>query len=128
MELEGTKVLVVDDEDDARALLNELLGRAGCTVTTAASASEAFDLLDELEPHVVISDIGMPDEDGYSLMRRIRARSRSRGGNVPSIALTAYTSAVDRMKAFQAGYSSHLPKPVRSGELLKVLHALSRGR
>lgn len=123
-QLSGTRVLVVEDEDDARDMLEELLTRAGCVVSTASSAAEAMERLDDAMPEVIVSDIGMPGEDGYSLMRRIRARGHDRGGEVPSIAVTAYTSTVDRKRALQAGFDMHVPKPVKAAALLEALRNL----
>jgi CheY-like chemotaxis protein len=126
-ELSGTRVLLVEDEDDARDMLEELLTRAGCVVSTACSAAEALERLDDVQPEVIVSDIGMPGEDGYSLMRRIRARGHGRGAEVPSIAVTAYTSTVDRRRAIQAGFDLHVAKPVRAGALLDALRNLVTG-
>jgi CheY-like chemotaxis protein len=124
VELSGTRVLIVEDEDDARDLLEEVLTRAGCVVSTASNVAEALARMDDAQPEVVVSDIGMPDEDGYSLMRRIRARDRTDGGTVPSIAITAYTSPIDRKRALQAGFDMHVPKPVRASALLAALRYL----
>jgi PAS domain S-box-containing protein len=124
-QLTGVRVLIVDDEQDARELLGEILERAGCTVAAVGSAREALERLPQMRPHVLVSDIGMPEEDGYSLMRKVRELDRARGGAIPAIALTAYTSPADRTAAFQAGFSTHLAKPVRTADLLAALHTLT---
>jgi signal transduction histidine kinase/CheY-like chemotaxis protein len=112
--LEGVKVLVVDDEADARDVLRLGLEQRGASVTAAASASEALAGLRDAGAafHVLLSDIGMPDEDGYSLIRRVRQLGASRGGGVPAIALTAYARAEDRARALEAGFDEHVSKPV----------------
>ena len=114
--LRGIKVLVVDDEPDARALLRRLLGDCHAIVSSAASAREAFDLFGKDRPDVLISDIGMPDEDGYSFIRRIRALPSEQGGTVPALALTAYARTADRVKSVLAGFQLHLTKPVEPTE------------
>ena len=121
----GVKVLVVDDEPDARALVARLLEGLGASVRTAASAHEAMDKLQSDIPNVLVSDIGMPGEDGYSLMRRIRSLDAAQGGNVPAIALTAYARAEDRMKAVLAGFQMHLVKPVEGAELVTMVASLA---
>jgi len=123
--LDGVRVLVVDDEADARDLLELVLTEAGAQVATATSASEAFVRLAEHEPHVIISDIGMPEEDGYSLMRRVRATNLA-AATAPAIALTAYTRNEDRLKALAMGFSAHVGKPVEPGELVDLVAALSQ--
>jgi PAS domain S-box-containing protein len=127
--LHGLWVLVVDDEVDARDLVATLLSQCGARVTTAASAAEAFMLLRQGEagerPDVLVSDIGMPDEDGYQLLRRIRALGREEGGAIPAIALTAFGRARDRIKALSAGFQTHIPKPVEPEELMMVIAGLT---
>ena len=124
-DLQGVKVLVVDDEADARSLIARLLHDCDATVTTAASAKEALDALARDRPDVLISDIGMPKEDGYSLMRRIR-RLKDERGRLPAIALTAYARAEDRTKAMEAGYQLHLAKPVEASKLVAMVATLSK--
>jgi signal transduction histidine kinase/CheY-like chemotaxis protein len=121
----GVKVLVVDDEPDARALVARLLEGLGATVRTVGSAHEAMDALQTEVPNVLVSDIGMPGEDGYSLIRRIRSLDAANGGNVPAIALTAYARAEDRMKAVLAGFQMHLVKPVEGAELVTMVASLA---
>jgi PAS domain S-box-containing protein len=123
--LNGLKVLVVDDEPDARELLDAVLANAGCLVRTAGSAAEAFRSFQDFAPDLLVSDLGMPEEDGFSLMRRIRALPHDQGGDVPSVALTAYTHASDRTSALQAGFTTHIAKPVRTDDLLAALQNLA---
>ena len=124
--LRGLRVLVVDDDDDARDLLSELLTDAGAQVTRAASAAEAFTAVQAEPVHLVISDIGMPGEDGYSLVRRIRELPRERGGDVPAIALTAYARPEDVRAATAAGFQLHLVKPVKPEIVLDAVRAWAR--
>jgi PAS domain S-box-containing protein len=124
-DLSGVNILVVDDEPDARALIARLLTSRNAAVRAAASASEALEMLQQEQPHVLISDIGMPMEDGYSLIRRIRALGAERGGNVPALALTAYARAEDRMKAVLSGFQMHVAKPVEPAELLAMVASLA---
>ena len=125
LDLTGINVLVVDDEPDARALVARLLTGCKATVRTAASAGEAFALLRAHKPHVLISDIGMPGEDGYALIRRVRALPPDEGGTVPALALTAYARSEDRMKAVLAGFQMHVSKPVEGAELLAMVASLA---
>ena len=125
IDLEGVKVLVVDDEPDARSLIERLLRDRDAEVMTAASAKEALDLLAHDEPDVLISDIGMPKEDGYSLLRRIR-KLKGAKARLPAIALTAYARPEDRAKAIEAGYQLHLAKPVEASTLIAMVAMLSR--
>ncbi len=124
-QLRGLRVLIVDDEVDARDLLGTVLSRSGARVRTSASAREALEALDEFRPDVLICDIGMPGEDGYWLMRSVRARSIAQGGGVPAIALTAYARPEDRARALEAGYQLHVPKPVLPGDLLAAVAGLA---
>jgi PAS domain S-box-containing protein len=121
--LEGVRVLVVDDEPDARALIERLLQECEASVTTAGSASEAFERVAREAPDVLLSDIGMPQEDGYSLIRRIR-KLPGAASQVPAIALTAYARDEDRAKALQAGYQMHLAKPVEPVKLVAMVASL----
>jgi CheY-like chemotaxis protein len=118
-------VLIVEDDEDTRQLTAEVLERCGCRVTLAGSAAEAMRAFDGDRPDVVLSDIGMPDEDGLSLIRRIRARDPSRGGSVPAAALTAYARGEDRREVLSAGYTMHLAKPLDPGALVAAVAALS---
>ena len=124
--LDGLKVLVVDDEPDARALVKKLLADCRATVVTASSAAEALEAVRAGPPDVIVSDIGMPGEDGYSLIRRVRALGRDGGGETPAVALTAYARSEDRVKAMQYGFQMHVAKPVEPAELVMVVAALAR--
>src|SRR5688572_14862123 len=123
LSLEGVRVLVVDDEPDTRSLIERLLQDCEATVTTASSASEALEHVVRDAPDILLSDIGMPKEDGYSLMRRVRNLS-SQVSQIPAIALTAYARAEDRTKALQAGYQIHLAKPVEPATLIATVASL----
>jgi CheY-like chemotaxis protein len=117
-------VLVVDDEEDARTLLRKTLEAAGSEVLLAGTAMEAFRLALEKRPDVLISDIGMPMEDGYSLIRRIRAEGLS-PKDLPAVALSAFAGALDRRRALLAGFQVHVAKPVDPGELIAVVASLT---
>jgi len=123
--LTGIKVLVVDDEADARSLIERLLHECGATVITAGSAGEAMEHARNDEPDILISDIGMPKEDGYSLLRRIRQLG-SETARIPAIALTAYARPEDRAKAIQAGYQLHFSKPVEAMKLIATVASLAK--
>ncbi len=124
-ELNGLRLLVVDDEEDTRVLLKMVLEKCGAFVTTASSAREAIAALKETRPDVLISDLGMPDEDGYALIKQVRALSEKDGGNTPSVALTAYARVEDRMKVLRSGFQIHIPKPVEPAELVAVVANLA---
>ncbi|HEV2706703.1 MAG TPA: ATP-binding protein [Pyrinomonadaceae bacterium] len=124
--LDGVRVLVVDDEPDTRELLRVGLGRCGAEVIAASSATEALEAMKNAVPDLLISDIGMPDEDGYELLRRVRELPAEAGGRVSAIALTAYARVEDRMQALRAGYQMHVPKPVELAELVAVAASLVR--
>jgi PAS domain S-box-containing protein len=124
--LRGLRVLVVDDEDDARDLVAIILEDCGCKVTTARSAREAMAKISEEVPDVLLSDIGMPERDGYDLIRDVRSLPRDQGGDVPAAALTAWARPEDRQRMLNAGYSLHLPKPVEPAELVAVVATLTR--
>jgi PAS domain S-box-containing protein len=123
--LEGVKALIVDDDPDARRLLAEVLSRLGAEVLTAASASEALGALQAWRPDVLLSDIGMPDGDGYELIRRVRELPPERGGRTPAAALTAYAGPGDRALALASGFQCHVAKPVEPAELASVVAGLA---
>ena len=125
-ELEGLRVLVVDDELDAREMVSAVLSHCGATVSTAAAATLALEAVERDLPDVLISDIGMPDEDGYSLIRRVRGLPRNRGGATPAACLTGYTTTEDRRRALGAGFNMHLAKPIEPSELIAVVANLGR--
>jgi CheY-like chemotaxis protein len=120
-EIVGVRVLVVDDEPDARNLVKRLLEDCEATVTATGSIAEAVSLIESGNFDVLISDIGMPGEDGYALIRKVRALGRDRGGHIPAIALTAYARAEDRVKAVSAGFMMHVAKPVEPVELITMV-------
>ena len=122
--LDGITVLVVDDEEDAREAMAVLLGQAGARVISVAGAAEALDTLDRERPDVLLSDIAMPGEDGYALIRRVRSRPGETGGRIPAAALTAYATLEDRAKAIRAGYDEHIPKPVDPTRLIGAVALL----
>ncbi|MDQ1611555.1 MAG: hypothetical protein QOG00_1486, partial [Pyrinomonadaceae bacterium] len=124
--LDGVRILAVDDESDTRELLKAGLGQCGADVTVVGSASEALEAIGAGLPDLLISDIGMPGEDGYELIRRVRELPADGGGKVPAIALTAYARVEDRMQALRAGYQMHVPKPVELAELVAVASSLVR--
>jgi PAS domain S-box-containing protein len=124
--LAGLTVLVVDDEQDARELISVVLRAAGAEVTTAASAAQALELVARGAPKVLISDIGMPDVDGYELLRRVRTSGGAEGAAIPAIALTAYSREQDRRLALEAGFQTHVAKPVDPAELVRVVASLVR--
>jgi PAS domain S-box-containing protein len=126
--LAEVRVLVVDDEPDARDLIKRLLAKAGATVVMAASAPEAFHCILQQPPDVLVCDIGMPGEDGFALMRRIRALDDPKMADLPAIALTAYARSEDRTNAIRAGFNNHLAKPVEPGEMLAVVASLAARR
>jgi PAS domain S-box-containing protein len=126
-QLRGMRVLVLDDEDDARQLLRAVLEECGCKVTTASNVAEAMGILAKQERlDLVVSDIGMPNQDGYDFIRQLRALPAGAGGNLPAVALTAYARAEDRRRVLNAGYSMHVSKPVEPAELVAVVLSLTR--
>jgi PAS domain S-box-containing protein len=123
--LENVRVLIVDDEADARSVLTAIIEQCGAEVMAVAATAEALAALDSFKPDVLMSDIGIPGEDGYSLIRKVRALSPEQGGKIPAVALTAYAREEDRMRALLAGYQSHVAKPVNPAELIAVLTGLA---
>lgn len=122
--LSGLRVLMVDDEFDARALVTVMLEASGAQVLAVASAAEALDSIESWKPDLLIADIGMPVEDGYSLIRKVRALPNERGGQTPAVALTAYARSDDRQRALAEGYQVHVAKPVDRVELATVISTL----
>ncbi|MCC5603031.1 PAS domain S-box protein [Nostoc favosum] len=121
----GVRVLVVDDQADTRDFITTILEQYQAEVQAVASVKEALQVITQWKPDVLVSDIGMPDEDGYSLIRKVRSQPPELGGNIPAAALTAYTRAEDRMRAIQEGYQLHLPKPIEAAELATVVARLA---
>jgi len=124
--LAGLRVLLVDDEPDAREMIAAILSEAGAEVISASGAKQAFDLVAQRKPDALISDISMPGEDGYELIRKIRTLSAEQGGQLPAIALTAYARTQDRLKVLSAGYQMHVTKPVEPVELATVVASLTK--
>ncbi|MBD2525169.1 PAS domain S-box protein [Nostoc sp. FACHB-133] len=120
----GVRVVVVDDQTDSREFITTVLEQCQAEVKSVASVQEALQVITEWKPDVLVSDIGMPNENGYSLIRKLRSRSPEQGGNIPAAALTAYARAEDRMRAIQEGYQLHLPKPIEAAELATVVASL----
>ncbi|RUT06630.1 hypothetical protein DSM106972_028870 [Dulcicalothrix desertica PCC 7102] len=122
--LEGIRVLVVDDEADTRNFVVTVLEQSYAQVQAAASVTEALELISQCKPDVIVSDIGMPGEDGYALIRKIRELPSNAGGNIPAAALTAYARTEDRLRAIREGFQLHLPKPIEAAELTTVVASL----
>lgn len=119
------RVLVVEDDPDIRELLASILAQAGAVVAMAESAAIGFDEVRRFRPQLLVSDIGMPYEDGYSFIRRVRALGPDAGGQIPSIALTAFTSDSARAQALRAGFTLHMGKPVEAIDLVCAVRALA---
>lgn len=127
LDLTGLQIISVDDSADTREFLSVLLGQYGADVTTVSSATEALTTLQTTRADVLISDIGMPDIDGYSLIRQIRTLPAGQGGNLPAIALTAYARQEDRQKSLASGYQRHLTKPLDVEKLVYTIIELTQG-
>jgi len=123
--LDGLRVLVVDDEPDTLAMLRVMVGGMKAEVRCCASAGEALQILEEWKPDVLVSDIEMPGEDGYQLIRKVRERDAASSGQIPAVALTAYARTEDRVRALSAGYQMHLAKPFEPAELAAVIASLA---
>jgi CheY-like chemotaxis protein len=126
--LHGRKVLVVEDHDDARELVASVLGAAGAEVISVTSTQEALDCLDGTMPDLLLADLGLPGEDGYTLLRRIRAMKTSETDALPAVALTAYARASDRERALAVGFLRYVVKPVDPAELVNVLASVLETR
>jgi signal transduction histidine kinase/CheY-like chemotaxis protein len=123
--LDGLRVLLVDDEIETREIISTVVERTGAEVKTCMSAREALTELVMWKPHVILSDIAMPDEDGYSFINRVRSLSQDEGGNTPAAALTAYARDEDRKQALAAGYQMHIAKPIGAGQLVNMIAKLA---
>ena len=123
--LDGVRVLAVDDDLDALDLATFILGGAGAQVRTSASVADAREVVRAWRPDVLVSDIEMPGEDGYALIRWLRALPTDEGGKTPAIALTAYGRIEDRVLSLSTGYNMHVPKPVDPGELTTIVASLA---
>jgi CheY-like chemotaxis protein len=122
--LAGLNVLVVDDDDDSRFYVTTVLEADGANVVAVASAADALEALREQQPKVLVCDIAMPDEDGYSLIRKVRSLKPDQGGRIPAVALTAYADSEDRVRAIEAGFQTHVAKPVDPTELVEIIFNL----
>lgn len=123
--LSGIFVLAIDDDPDARILVSRILQREGAQVNSAESAEEGFQALKQHRPHVIVCDISMPQEDGYSFMRRVRTLAPDQGGRTPAIALTAFADKEHERTALDAGFDVFMSKPlnaVRLGDAIRTLH------
>jgi signal transduction histidine kinase len=127
LDLSGIRVLVVDDEADTRETLTQILEHCGAEVLAVATVDDALAALPTFRPGVLLSDIGMPEQDGYELIRRVRGLAPGAGGAVPAAALTAFARSEDRRRAFLAGFQVHVAKPVQVHELAAVVANLARG-
>ena len=123
--MRGLKVLTVDDQQDTRELIALALGRYGAEVRASDSASHALEMIKDWKPHVVVSDIGLPEMDGYDFLRRLR-EIEGDGERIPAIAVTGYAGALDESKALNAGYAIHLSKPIDLNALATAIAKLSR--
>jgi CheY-like chemotaxis protein len=123
--LRGIDVLVVDDEADARALLDVILSAYGAVVRTADAVHTAVDAIEQRVPDVLLSDIGMPLENGYELIRRLRESEAGTSRSIPAIAVTAYASTIDRDKALTAGYQAHIAKPFEPEDVVRLVAAFA---
>ena len=119
-------MLVVDDDDDGRNMIAFVLEQCGSRVTRASSVADAMETFAADRPQVIMSDIGMPGEDGYSFIARVRALSPEQGGTTPAASLTAYAGVEDRRRALMAGFNMHVPKPIDPAELVAVVASLAR--
>ncbi|MFC0134413.1 hybrid sensor histidine kinase/response regulator [Massilia eurypsychrophila] len=124
-DLSGMKVLVVDDEPDARDLIKRILSDCNASVTTAASARAALDAFRADPPDVLVSDLGMPGMDGFELLAHVRAFGSDAGGDVPAVALTAFARSEDRLRALQAGFAAHISKPVEPSQLIATVASMA---
>jgi CheY-like chemotaxis protein len=123
--LDDLRVLVVDDNADGRTLTSLVLTQAGATVKAVASVREALEMLKVERPDALVSDIGLPDEDGYALIRQIREYEAEHGGFLPAVALTGYARAEDRARILAAGFQAHVPKPVEPVELTAAIATIT---
>ncbi|HTG85858.1 MAG TPA: response regulator, partial [Pyrinomonadaceae bacterium] len=123
--LDGLRVLLVDDEPEAREIISTVIGRTGAEVKACISASEALVKVTEWRPDVILSDIAMPEEDGYSFIGKVRSLPREKGGETPAAALSAYARDEDRMQALAAGYQMHIAKPIGASQLVTMVAKLA---
>jgi CheY-like chemotaxis protein len=124
LDLSGVKALIVEDEPDARLLIERVLTECSAEVLVAETGQAALPMIERERPHVLLSDIGMPGMDGYELLRRVRALGAAKGGKLPAIALTAFARSEDRTRALRAGFQVHLSTPVEPSELVATVASL----
>ncbi|MEI6368275.1 MAG: response regulator [Nostocales cyanobacterium ELA608] len=124
LDLTGIRVLIIDDDPDSRELVLMVIAQAGAEAITVASATEFLNVLESFQPDVVVSDIGMQEVDGYTLLRQVRSLSPEQGGQVPAIALTAYAAEIDRQQAIAAGFQKHIVKPIEPDKLVVAIVSL----
>ena len=122
--LKDLRILVVDDENDSLLLLKTIIESCGGEAKAVSSAAEALEALDNFDPHILISDIGMPVEDGYTLIKKIRALQSGKA-DIPAIALTAYAGQADQTRALESGFQMHIAKPVAYSELIAAIEAVA---
>jgi len=118
--------MLLEDHADSRELLVEALRNAGADVAAFGAASDAFAALDRLRPAVIVADIALPDEDGYSFIRRVRAHSTPGIQAIPAIAVTAYATIPDRVEALAVGFQQHMPKPIDPARLIQAIQELTK--
>ncbi|KZL51118.1 MULTISPECIES: response regulator [Cyanophyceae] len=123
--VKGLRLLVVDDDADTRQILNILFELEGAKVIAVASASEALEVISQFKPDILISDISLPDESGYSLLPKVRGLMAAQGKQIPAIALTGYAREEDRIYAFASGFQTHLCKPINLDELVSEVASLA---
>ena len=123
--LDGVSILLVEDDPETLDMIKFVFDNCGAEVITASSAGEALETLDQFRPDALISDIAMPDQDGYDLIRQVRSRDPERGGKTPAVAVTAYASAEDRVRALAAGFQMHVAKPIDPEELIAKVASLT---
>jgi len=123
--LDGLQVLVVDDEADVREWISTVLTESGAQVIAVGSVGEALAALEQLRPDVLVSDIGMPDEDGYTFIRKVRELGSEMDGRIPAVALTGYAREEDYRQAKAAGFQLHIAKPIKAAELVAVVKSLA---
>ena len=122
--LRGVHILAVDDDEDTLEMLRFILQQQGADVVTADSVTKAADTLRQFAPDVILTDIGMPDYNGYALIKLVRAKDEKEGRNTPTIALTAYTSPADKQTALSSGFHKYLSKPFDPAELIETIGGL----
>jgi CheY-like chemotaxis protein len=124
-ELAGLRLLVVEDQADARELIQRVLEDSGAEVLTAANAADALEMVRSERPDILVSDIGMPEGDGFDLLRSVRALGAEHGGNIPAIAVTAFARSEDRTRALRAGFLVHVAKPLDPAELVATVASVA---